>query len=187
MIGKKVLNYLDKNKIKFDVLDHKKVYTAYDLAQTLREDLKKIAKTLLIKADKDYVLVVIPAHYRLDLSKLKKALKVKKVEIPEEKIVVKVLKVKIGGITPFGALHQVETWVDRSLLKTQQVIMNAGSFTQSLRLKAKDFAKLEEAKLGNFVKSAGYKVKKTRNQKIKKIRKQQIKKLKKQKSKKARK
>ena len=157
MIGKKVLNYLDKNKIKYEILDHKKIYTAYDLAQTLREDLKKIAKTLLVKADKDYILVIVPAHYKVDLAKLKKALKAKKVEIPKEKVIVKVLKTKIGGITPFGTLHKVETWVDKSLLTAQHVVMNAGSFTQSLRLKAKDFIALEEAKLGSFVKSAGYK------------------------------
>jgi len=170
MIGKKVLDHLKKHQVKFEVIDHKKVYTAYDLAQTLREDLKKIAKTLLVKADKDYVLVVIPAHYRLDLAKLKKALKAKKVEIPKEKVIVKVLKVKLGGVTPFGALHKVEIWVDKSLLKTQKVIMNAGSFTQSLRMQIKDFVELEEAKLGSFVSPAGYKSpkKKSTPQKTKK-------------------
>ncbi|MFA5358842.1 MAG: YbaK/EbsC family protein [Patescibacteria group bacterium] len=167
MIGAKVLNYLEGKKVKFEVIDHRKVFTAYDLAQTLKHDLKKIAKTLLVKADSAYVLVVIPAYYRLDLKKLKKSLNAKKIEIPNEKVIIKVLKIKLGGITPFGALHKVETWVDKSLLAAQDVIMNAGSFTQSLRMKARDYIKLEEARLGNFVESAGYKPIKIKSKKSK--------------------
>jgi len=157
MINKKVLRYLDDNKVKYQVIAHKTIYTAYDLAQTLKVDLKKIAKTLLVQADRAYVIVIVPAHYRLNLKKLKAALKAKKITIPNEKVMIKVLNVKTGGITPFGALHKLETIVDKSLLKTNEMIVNAGSFTESLRLKAKDFIKLEEAKLGNFVEAGGYK------------------------------
>ncbi|MBI5621521.1 YbaK/EbsC family protein [Candidatus Falkowbacteria bacterium] len=170
MISKKILNYLDQHKIKYDVLDHRTIYTAYDLANTLKADLRKIAKTLLVEADKNFYLVVLPANYRLDLKKLKTALQVKKVSIPDEKKMVKVLKVKVGGITPFGAMHRLQTVVDKSLLKTQDVIMNAGSFTQSLRLRAKDFLKLEEVKLGNFVQSGGYQPVKQESKKAKKQR-----------------
>src|SRR3989339_551427 len=149
MISKKVLAYLEKNGIKYDVIDHRKIFTAYDLAQTLKEDLKKIAKTLLVKADKNYILVVLPAHYKLDLVKLKRALKSKKVSIPNEKMLIKVLKVKMGGLTPFGALHKIQTVVDKSLMNAKEVITNAGSFTQSLKLKAKDFVDLEKAMLAS--------------------------------------
>jgi len=164
-IPKKVTNYLDKSLIKYEVVPHRKIFTAHDLAQTLREDFRKIAKTLLVKADKDYAIVVIPAHYNLDLKKLKTALKVKKVELPKEEIMIKVFKVKLGGLTPFGALHKVETWVDKSFLKAEKMIVNAGSFTESLRLKSKDFVKLEEAKLGSFVKPSGYKIQKPKKAK----------------------
>ncbi|MFA6533737.1 MAG: YbaK/EbsC family protein [Patescibacteria group bacterium] len=177
MINQKVLNYLNKQKVGFTVIDHKKIFTAYDLAQTLKMDLKKVAKTLLVQADKKFVIVIVPAHYRLDFKKLKKVLKAKQIKIPSEKIMEKVLKVKVGGITPFGALHGLETVVDKSLLKTQETILNAGSFTQSLRLKVKDFLKMEEARLGSFVESAGYK--KPKVNKPKKVKAKKAKKIKK--------
>ncbi len=157
MIGKKVLNYLDKHGISFDVVDHKTIYTAHDLAQTLRSDLDSIAKALLVKVDSQYKIIVLPAGRKIDFSKLAKALKAKKVSIPKEKVMEKVLKVKVGGITPFGALHKLETLVDKSLLKTQKVIMNAGSFNQSVHMKVKDFINLEQANLAAFSESAGYK------------------------------
>lgn len=157
-IPKNVKKYLDKKMVKYDALTHKTVYTAYDAAQTLRKELKEIAKNLLIAADKAYIIAVVPAHMRLDLGKLKQALKVKKVSIPNEKVMLKVFKIKPGTMTAFGGLHQVEVWVDKSLLKTKDVIFSAGSFTDSVRMKAKDFIELEQAKLANFAKSGGYKL-----------------------------
>ena len=157
-IPKKTKQYLDKKMAKYEELSHKTVYTAYDMAQTLRKELKMIAKSLLIATDKAYIIAVVPASMRLDLGKLKSALKAKKVSIPDEKIMVKVFKVKPGAMTAFGGLHQVEVWVDKSLLKTKDVILSAGSFTDSVRMKAKDFIELEQAKLANFAKSGGYKL-----------------------------
>lgn len=151
-IPKKIQNHLDKNKVKYDVLAHKCVFTAYDLANTTKRKLSEIAKTLLVKADARYVLVVLPAHYRLDLAKLKKVLKAKKVTIARENVMQKVFKVKPGAMTPFGTLHKTEVLVDKALTKTKEAIFSAGSFTDSLKMKVKDFVDLEEAKLETFAK-----------------------------------
>ncbi len=157
-IPKNVKKYLDKKMAKYDTIAHKTVYTAYDAAQTLKKELKEIAKSLLITADKAYIIAVVPAHMRLDLGKLKQALKVKKISIPNEKVMLKIFKVKPGTMTAFGGLHQVEVWVDKSLLKTKEIILSAGSFTDSVRMKAKDFIEIEQAKLANFAKAGGYKL-----------------------------
>ena len=157
-IPKKTKNYLDKKMTKYDEFTHKTVYTAYDVAQTLRKELKDIAKSLLIAADKAYIIAVVPANMRIDLGKLKKVLRVKKVSIPNEKVMIKTFKVKPGAMTAFGGLHKVEVLVDKSLLKTKDIILSAGSFTDSVRMKAKDFIDMEEAKLASFTKSGGYKL-----------------------------
>ena len=172
-IPKITKKYLDKKMVKYEELAHKTVYTAYDLAQTLRKELNQIAKSLLIATDKAYVIAVVPAHMRIDLGKLKKALKAKKVSIPKEQVMVKVFKVKPGAMTAFGGLHQVEVWVDKSLLKTKDVILGAGSFTDSVRMKAKDFIKMEQAKLADFSQKAGYmlQVKKLKKKAVKKVKK----------------
>ena len=107
-IPKQTKKYLDKQMTKYDELAHKTVYTAYDLAQTLRKELKEIAKSLLIATDKAYVIAVVPAHMRIDLGKLKKVLKAKKVSIPNEKIMVKIFRVRPGAMTAFGGLHKAE-------------------------------------------------------------------------------
>ncbi|XOU94546.1 MAG: YbaK/EbsC family protein [Candidatus Kerfeldbacteria bacterium] len=143
-IPKKLLNHLDKAKAKFEVLEHKTVYTAYDLAKTTKSKLQEIAKTVLVKADKKYFLVVVPSHYQLDFSKLKKILKVKKVSMAKENEMKNKFKVKPGAITPFGTIHKVEVIVDKTLLKLKDVVLGGGSFTDSIKMKIKDFMKVEE-------------------------------------------
>ena len=147
----KVLNHLKKSKTPHEIIEHKTVFTAYDLAQTLREKLSNIAKTLFIKVDKEYKVIVIPAHYRLDIQKLKKLLKAKKISIASEKDMQKQLKVKPGALSPFGSVYKVGVVVDKSLEKLQKAIFKAGSFTESFRMKVKDFIKLEQPVVGRFV------------------------------------
>ncbi len=157
-IPKKTKKYLDKKMVKYDELAHKTVYTAYDAAQTLKKELKDIAKSLLIAADKAYIIAVVPAHMRIDLVKLKKSLNAKKISIPKEQVMVKVFKVKPGSMTAFGGLHKIEVLVDKSFLKTKEAIFSAGNFTDSIRMKVKDFIEVEQAKLASFTKTAGYKL-----------------------------
>lgn len=154
-IPTKVAAYLKKNNITFETVAHRTVFTAFDLANTLKEKLENIGKTLLVKADKQFVLVVVPANRRLDLKKLKASLGASKIVIANEKDMVAHFKVKPGAITPFGALHKVAVIADRSLLKAGKLLLGAGSFTESLRMKVADFVKLEHAKLANFTESAG--------------------------------
>ncbi len=152
-IPAKVLNFLDKNKVPYEVALHRTVYTAYDLAQTMKKELNKVLKTLVIKADKSYVLVVVPANYRLDLTALKKMLKAKVVKIEKEQIMPKLFKVKAGAISPWhGPLHKLPVYVDKAVLKTQQALVQAGSFEQSLHVKTRDLIKSVSAQLGGFAK-----------------------------------
>lgn len=149
MISKKVLSYLDSQKIPYRVMDHKKVYTAYDAAQTLKVKLSDLVKSLMVRVDKDYYLVAVPSHKNVDFGLLKKALKkvgakVTRLDLVKEKNLTKVFKLKPGGLTSFAALHKVQAVIDKDLQKAKQIVVSGGSLTQSLQLKAKDFLSLNK-------------------------------------------
>ncbi|MBU1038740.1 YbaK/EbsC family protein [Patescibacteria group bacterium] len=176
-IPSKITNFLTKNKVPYEVALHRTVYTAYDLAQTMKKEMDKVLKTLVVKADKSYILVVVPASFRLDLSALKKMLKAKAVKIEKEQIMPKLFKIKAGAISPFyGPLHKMPVYVDKAVLKTQKALVQAGSFEESLHLKSRDLIKVVEGVVGNFAKKHYFaKVKKAKNKttskkpKIKKV------------------
>lgn len=152
----KLAKYLEKAGVKHDILEHKTVYTAYDTAATMGKKMNQIAKTLLVAADKDYYLVLLPADHNLDFKKLAGFIskvtgkKIKVVKIPGEQIMTKLLKVKAGAVSAFGGLHKLPVVMEKKLADVKKVIFSSGSFNHSIEMAVKDFIKLEEAALGSF-------------------------------------
>lgn len=150
MIPNKVLNYLEKNRIKFEVIDHRQVFTAHDLAMTLHLPHSQIAKSLLIKADNNFILAVLPADKNLDMRKLAKLVKAKKLSMPKENIMKEKFKVKPGALPAFGGLYKLPVYIDKIILKQKKILLSSGSFVQSVLLSPKDYVNLEQASLGVF-------------------------------------
>jgi prolyl-tRNA editing enzyme YbaK/EbsC (Cys-tRNA(Pro) deacylase) len=160
---KKLTNQLDKNKIKYNVIEHKKVYTTFDAAQTQKVPLKTIAKTLLVKGDNLFAFAVVPGHRKLDIQKLKKVMnkhleqegekKIKKLSIANEAQIKRNITKKIGALHPFGSIYKHPTYVDKLLLKNSKLNLNAGSFTESLEITSAQYKKAEEPIEGSFSKS----------------------------------
>jgi Ala-tRNA(Pro) deacylase len=155
-LPKKIVDYLKKAGVKHEILEHRTVYTAIDAANTLKREMGKIAKSLIVKADKDYFLVLLPADNNLDFDKLKKVVgkhkgkDVKVIKIPGEKIMEEALKIKVGALTAFGSLHKIPVIVDKKLEKVKKAVFSSGTLNHSIEIAVKDFVKMEEAILGSF-------------------------------------
>lgn len=159
-MNKKLVKLLQDKKVKHEIITHRIAYTAYDVAATLHLKLNQIAKSLLVKTNKPlahgtkpYALVVVPADKNVDLKKLAKIMSTKdvrvtKVEIPKEGIMKSQFKVKPGSMSAFGSLYKLPVFVDKAV--KGQMIFSAGSFEESIKIKAEDFVKIENAKIGSF-------------------------------------
>lgn len=155
----KLSKHLDGHGVVYEPIRHRTVFTAYDLAQTLRHDLSDIVKTLLVKTEQGMRLVVVPASKRLDLGKLKKVLGVKKLSIATEQDMQRTYQVKPGAIHAFGTLLQkTPVVVDRTLTKAKQIILPTGSFTDSIRMKVREYMKLENPLVAAFTEASGLKL-----------------------------
>ena len=149
----KVTRFLDKAKVKYKTLEHKVVYTAHDAAQTTKKKLSEIAKVVLVKADKDFVLIVLPAGKYVDFAGIKKALKAKKVSMATEKDITKYLKTKVGLLHPFGSEYNLKTLLDKGMARSKKMIASAGTYTHSVEVALKDFEKLIKPIKGLFSKA----------------------------------
>lgn len=164
----KLQKFFDANNAKYEILVHKKVFTTYDTAQTLHVDLKSVAKTLFVKIDRGYVFVILPGTKRFDQNKLKKLINdtrkkeakktrtkpklVKKVELTKETAIKKMVTKKVGALVPFGHLYDLQTFYDKGLDANKKLILNAGSFTDSVVMTPKEYLRLEKAVTGKFSK-----------------------------------
>jgi len=172
---KSLINLLEKHKIKYQVIDHKKTYTALDTAETQHLKPQEIVKTLVIKLGaKKYILALLPANKNLNKVKLKKEVNkwlkkdglkvVKTVEFAKEAWMKKNLKGKLGAAVPFGGLSKLPAFIDRALLRQKDLIINTGDYQKSIKLAAKKFLEVEEMVRGSFseAKKKVKKVKKTK-------------------------
>lgn len=148
---KKLLTVLQKEAVPFEEVTHRIVYTAYDTAQTLRAKLTEVAKPLLLKADKGWVLAVLSAGQNIDLKKIGKIIGAKKIRIPTEKEIIAALELKKKqGLASFGSLYAIPVVLEKAFAKNASAIFSSGSFTESLKMKLKDFIKMESPIVGVF-------------------------------------
>lgn len=153
-IPSKIIKFLDKNKIKYEKIPHRTVYTAYDKAATLKVKPNIIGKTLILKIDGDLAIVLIPGNKNLDKNKFsafvrnyggssvalkseggKKLAKAKKVDFVSEKVIKNKFKgVKIGAIPPFGNLWKLQTFIDRTLTNQPKIIVSGGDYGCSIKI-----------------------------------------------------
>ena len=152
-IPAKIIKYLGSKKIKYEIINHKTVYTAYDKAATLKVKPNVIGKTLVLKADKELIMVLASGNKNLDLVKLKKLAKAKKLAFISETIIKNKFKgIKLGAIPPLGEIYKLPLFIDGGLAKEKNIFVNSGVYEFSFKMPPKVFEKLG-AVLGNFSKT----------------------------------
>jgi len=167
-IPAKLTNFLSQNKVKFEEVNHRTVYTALDKAATLKIKPSLIAKTLVLKTGRDLIVVILAANKNLDKQKFRKAAKVKNFEFVSERLMKSRFKgFKIGAIPPFGGLFKIPAFIDSGLAKEKFILVSAGTYENSLKISPKMLEKLGAVKadFSQPKKTAKAKIKK--NNKIK--------------------
>ncbi len=152
-IPKVVSDYLKQNKIKHKVLKHKTAYTAQEVAGAQRVSGHQVAKSIIVKAGKEFKVLVLPASKLVDFKKVKKVIG-KSVSLAKEAELKKILPkgIKVGAQPPFGSLYNLETFVDKSLSKFDEIVVTGGTYTGTLKMKLADLLKATKAKVKSFVK-----------------------------------
>lgn len=148
---KKLKDYLDKNGVSYEVITHREAFTAQEIAANLHVPGKQLAKVVMVKTGDRFIMTVLPAAWRIDLNKLKKILKDKKIKLAtEEEFKGLFPDCDIGAMPPFGNLYDIETYVDTSLTDDEEIFFNAGTHFEVVRMKYKDFTGLVNPKVADF-------------------------------------
>lgn len=155
-IPKKILSRLEADGRAFESLAHRTVFTAYDLASTLRRSLDEVAKALIIKAGPFVAVAVMPAGRRLDTAKLTRVLSkhqgkvLPEAKIVSEKAALKVTEEDERPVAAFASYYGLPLFVDALIAKKIRAVFPAGSFNTSLEMKVKDFLAHENGILAAF-------------------------------------
>jgi Ala-tRNA(Pro) deacylase len=138
---RKLKEFLDSHNIKYVTIGHSQVFTAQEIAATAHIPGKELAKTVMVKIDRTMAMAVVPASYRVDFDLLKKVAGADRVGLASEQEFQALFpECEVGAMPPFGNLYGMEVFVAESLAENEEIAFNAGSHTELIRVRYKDFA-----------------------------------------------
>jgi Ala-tRNA(Pro) deacylase len=147
----KVLEYLDKSGVDYEISDHRPTFTAQRMAAVAHEPGKYVAKPVIVKADGKFFMCVLAACNKVDLRALRELLGAESVELAEETEIGNLFgDCDLGAEPPFGNLYDVTTIMDKSLEKDDHIVFQAGSHEKSVRMEMSDYRKLVSPKILDF-------------------------------------
>lgn len=144
----KLREHLDRNNVQYEVISHRQAFTAQEVAAAEHISGKELAKVVMMRSGKNFLMVVLPAPNRVDLEKAKGALGLPDLTLAtEEEFAGLFPQCEPGAMPPFGNLYNLPVYVDQLLTKDDVVIFNAGNHTQTVKMKYADFARMVQPKV----------------------------------------
>ena len=124
---KKVKEFITKfyPELKVLVLDTT-ARTAQDAANSLKCEVGAIVKSLLFRANGDFLICLVAGDKRCSLNKLKKILQKKDVSMANADEVKKNTGYSIGGVAPVAHEKSLDIFIDKSLNRFPYIFAAAG-------------------------------------------------------------
>ena len=142
---------LDGAKVKYTAARHAVVYTAQEIAAAQHVSGRSLAKCVLVNTNHGPMLAVLPASCLIDFKQLKAALGATSLSIAKESDIKAAFPdVEVGAMSPFGNLYGVPVVVDKLLGESEDVVFNAGSHTDTIKMRYRDVVALAKPKMGAF-------------------------------------
>ena len=100
--------------------------TAREAASSLGCEVGSIVKSLLFKTDNTFTLNLIAGDRKASLNKIKKILQKRDVSMASAEDVKNITVYTIGGVSPVGHINKIETLIDDSLNRFNDLYAAAG-------------------------------------------------------------
>lgn len=147
----KVTDYLDAQQVPYELVSHKPVYTAEQLARVENLPAPQIAKTVIVEANRRFFLCVLQADRKVDFIALQKHLKANQVRLADEdQMALLFLDAEVGAEAPFGNLYNLPTLLDKTLSKNKEISFLAGAHDVSIHMRMDDYLRLVQPTIVKF-------------------------------------
>jgi Ala-tRNA(Pro) deacylase len=138
-----LVRYLDDQKVEYRVRRHVPAYKAHDVAAATHAPDSEMAKTLIVQAGQQKWMVILRADYRIDQRLLRDALEQHSIHmVPEEELETLFPNCEVGAMPPFGNLYGIPVIVNKQIAEEEEIVFNACTHSDSIRMKYRDFARL---------------------------------------------
>ena len=145
MLSPRLYHFLDERHGDYTAPTHPRTVTAQETANAAHLGGQRFAKTVMLKLDGELAMMVMPASYRLDITRLSRAMGGRMVELAEEAEFRDAFPdCEVGAMPPFGNLYGMPVFVDARLAEQDEVAFNAGTHTDAVRMSYAEFERLAQ-------------------------------------------
>ncbi|MDD5544322.1 MAG: YbaK/EbsC family protein [Acidobacteriia bacterium] len=142
-IPDRLKEYLEAQAVPYTHCTHRLAYTAQGVAAAQHVPGSAMVKTVIMRGGEKFFMVVLPATRKVDLPALEHALPYDKIQLASEyEFAVLFPDSEVGAMAPFGNLYGLPVFVDTHLSGCNEIVFNAGTHTDTIRMSYQDFNRL---------------------------------------------
>ncbi len=152
-----IRDFLHSRHVDFHVVTHPTAYTAQEEAAVSHVPGREWAKTVVCFADNEPVLAVLPAHYAVDLDRLRSLTGARHVRLATEPEIANMYPgCEAGAMPPLGPLYGQRVFIDQALGDDVDVVFNAGTHVDAVRMRYEALLALSGGVVGLFGRAPGH-------------------------------
>jgi Ala-tRNA(Pro) deacylase len=123
-------------------------FTTQEIAASVHVSGNEFAKSVIIKVDRKLAMAVLPASYKVNFRVLSDLVGSRNVQLAsEQEFQFRFPDCEVGAMPPFGNLWNMEVFVSERLGFNRDIVFNAGTHTELIRMAYKDFEGLVKPKV----------------------------------------
>ncbi|MDY6120165.1 MAG: Cys-tRNA(Pro) deacylase [Campylobacter sputorum] len=141
---------LDGLKILYEIKEYEVDKDHLDAVHTASKtgiSIEKVYKTIVCKADNEYIVACLQGDLSLNLKALAKIAGAKRCELINLKDITKITGYVRGGCSPLGMKKHFRTFIDEKILSQEQICVSAGIRGKQIYFKPNDLIKATNATL----------------------------------------
>ncbi|HZT80307.1 MAG TPA: YbaK/EbsC family protein [Gemmataceae bacterium] len=147
---------LDLRGIPYRELHHPEAYTAQEVAQREHVSGHRVAKVVVVMADGKPVELVLPASRQVDMGRVRHLLDASDIRLATEAEMERFFAdVELGAVPPLRHWQGVDVLMDAALDVAGDIIFQAGTHTDAIRLRFADWHKLVNPRVAAFSEPTG--------------------------------
>jgi Ala-tRNA(Pro) deacylase len=152
MTTERVKRFLEEAGTHYDAMPHREAFTAQAVAEASAVSGQRVAKVVIATThDGRYLMAVLPAPCRIDLSALRDAAGARHLSLAgEAELSMLFPDCDLGAMPPFGALYDMPVYVDACFSRTGEFFFQAGDHRELLRMRYEDFERLARPVVREF-------------------------------------
>jgi Ala-tRNA(Pro) deacylase len=146
-----LLARLDERDIPYTFIPHRRTTSATDEARALDVAPWRVAKTVVLVTPDGFVRAVVPASCRLDLAKVRRILGARDARLAtESELAGAYPEYELGAVPPLAFEDGDRVLVDIRVCGADEVVLEAGTHEQSLRLRTSDLIEVADAQIAEI-------------------------------------